>query len=120
MGGNGSRITVENYVEAITACNGLISKAARMLQCTPQAIYAARDRHQAIQDAIDNCRNAFVDEAEAGLRGAVLDREPWAVALVVQTLGKSRGYVKAKQHEVEPGEEMKKILEHRYGNSASQ
>ena len=116
MGGPHTRKTVEQYVEAITAANGLISKAATALGCSPQAIYAARDRHTAVQEAIDNCREAFVDEAEEGLRGAVLDREPWAVALVVQTLGKNRGYIKAKQHEVEPGQEMKKILEHRYGN----
>lgn len=47
----------------------------------------------AIREACDNARGELIDISEQKLRAAVMNGEPWAVAMVLKTLGKSRGYV---------------------------
>jgi hypothetical protein len=53
-------------------------------------------RHPRAQDAFTQWRQRLVDEAESQLWDCVQERQPWAVALVLKTLGKFRGYIEAK------------------------
>jgi hypothetical protein len=46
---------------------------------------------------LDAEREEIVDYAEMGLRGAVLNKEAWAIAFSLKTLGKSRGYVERQE-----------------------
>jgi len=51
----------------------------------------------AIREACDNARGELIDISEQKLRAAVMNGEPWAVAMVLKTLGKSRGYVERQE-----------------------
>ena len=51
----------------------------------------------AIREAVDNARGELIDISEQKLRAAVMSGEPWAVAMVLKTLGKSRGYVERQE-----------------------
>jgi len=93
------RYTTQEIIDALKATNGLVSLAAKRLGCTAQTIYNRAKRVKAVQEAIDEARAEIVDLAELGLRAAVVDREPWALALVVKTLGRDRGYVERIQQE---------------------
>jgi len=91
------KYTSEAIIEALKSVNGMVYLAARKLGCEPKTIYNRAKQVQEVQRAIEDSRGELVDIAEQKLRGAVLDREPWAVALVLKTLGKSRGYVERQE-----------------------
>jgi hypothetical protein len=91
------RYTSEQIIAALQATNGLVSLAAKKLGCSPQTIYKRAKNVQIVRQAIDDSRDELVDHAELALRAAVLDKEAWAVALVLRTLGKHRGYVERQE-----------------------
>ena len=71
--------------------------AARLLGCHPDTIRNYARRYATVKDALDAEREEIVDYAEMGLRGAVLNKEAWAIAFSLKTLGKSRGYVERQE-----------------------
>ncbi len=89
----GVRYSTERIISALKRTNGLVSLAAREIGCTPQVIYRRAQKIKAVQETIDEARDSLIDSAELALRSAVLDKEPWAVALTLKTLGRHRGYV---------------------------
>lgn len=91
--GKNQKYTTEQIIAALKAVNGMIYLAARRLGCEPKTIYRRSEQNQSVKQAIQDSRGELVDIAEQKLRAAVIDREPWAVAMVVKTLGKDRGYV---------------------------
>jgi alanine-alpha-ketoisovalerate/valine-pyruvate aminotransferase len=93
----GEKFTNTQIVEAVKSMNGMIYLAARQLCCTPQAIYNRMAKSATIREAVDDSRGEMVDISEQKLRAAVMNGEPWAVAMVLKTLGKSRGYVERQE-----------------------
>jgi len=91
------KYSTEQIVGALHETNGLVTLAARRLGCSVQTIYQRARKTQRIREAIEESRAELVDLAEARLRQAVLNGEPWAVALVLKTLGRSRGYVERQE-----------------------
>lgn len=87
----------EDIIAALKATNGLVSLAAKMLKVSPQAIYKRAKQTQCIQQVIDDCRKELVDIGELALRGKLAAGESWAVALVLKTLGRNRGYVERQE-----------------------
>jgi len=92
--------STDKIIEALRSTNGLVSLAAKRLGCAPQTIYTRRDKVHAVAQVIDDCRDELVDLGELALRKAVLAGEPWAVGLVLKTLGRDRGYVERVEQEV--------------------
>ncbi|AMV20681.1 helix-turn-helix domain-containing protein [Planctomyces sp. SH-PL14] len=93
MSGGHRQFTDEEILDALAACQGLISRAARRLGCTPRAIYYRRAKNPEIDRAILEARSQLIDDAEEGLRHHLEQQAPWAIAFVLKTLGKNRGYV---------------------------
>lgn len=91
--GSKQRIPTERIIAALRQTNGLISLAAKLVPCSVTTIrQRARDVKE-VQRVIDDCREELVDWGEYALRARVLAGDPWAVSLVLKTLGKNRGYV---------------------------
>jgi hypothetical protein len=91
------KFTDRQIVEALKQSKGLIYVAARALGCEVKVIYRRRKKSAMVAKAIKEERGHFVDVAEAVLQKSVLSAEPWAVALVLKTLGKNRGYVERQE-----------------------
>lgn len=66
--------------------------AAHILGCSYQTILNYRKRWKAVDDAVKAHRKEMVSLAETGLRGAILNSQPWAIAFTLKTLGKDEGY----------------------------
>ena len=67
--------------------------AAKKLGCTLQTIHNRAATTPSIRQAIEDARDEMIDIAEQKLKQAILNGEPWAIALVLKTLGKTRGYI---------------------------
>jgi len=91
------RYSTDKIIAALKATNGLVYLAARQVGCTPKTIYTRAKSCVAIRQAIEDSRGELIDLSELKLRAAVLNGEPWAVALVLKTLGKDRGYVERQE-----------------------
>jgi len=91
------KYSTKSIIEALSSLNGMVYLAARKLGCTPQTIYNRMKSSVAIREACDNARGELIDISEQKLRAAVMNGEPWAVAMVLKTLGKSRGYVERQE-----------------------
>jgi alanine-alpha-ketoisovalerate/valine-pyruvate aminotransferase len=93
----GVKFTNQQIIDAVNSVNGMVYLAARKLGCNPQTIYNRMAKSTAIREAVDNARGELIDISEQKLRAAVMNGEPWSVAMVLKTIGKSRGYVERQE-----------------------
>ena len=73
--------------------NGNMAAVARTFGVTRQAVFRHVQKRPQLLAAVNDCREARVDVAESALDRAVDNGEGWAIALVLKTIGKGRGYV---------------------------
>ena len=85
-------IKTEEMEKALRKHNGYVYLAATSLGCAPKTIYARLKEVGYLRDALDEIRGAELDITEMQLRKAILNGEPWAIALKLKTQGKERGY----------------------------
>jgi hypothetical protein len=90
--------TASQVIDAFRLTHGLVFLAAKSLGCTPETVQSYCKRYPAVQAAKEAARGELIDLAEAKLLQAVHRGEPWAVAMVLKTLGRSRGY--QERHEI--------------------
>jgi len=84
-------------LEAVKKNGGAVYLAARELGCAPNTIYNRMERVPSIKQAVEDARGEVVDYAEQKLRLAILNGEPWAIAMALKTIGKNRGYVERQE-----------------------
>ncbi len=89
--------TTEQVIEAIHR-GYTPTGAASVLGCHPETIRRYAAKYSTVRRALIEERKAIVDLAEIGLRGAVLAKEPWAIAFALKTLGKDEGYTERCEH----------------------
>lgn len=85
--------TNEAMIAALKKRRGLIYLAAKTLGCNPDTIHDRAKISPEVAACIKAARGELIDEAENRLWIALKKGEPWATALVLKTIGKSRGYV---------------------------
>jgi hypothetical protein len=93
------KVSTKQIEAALLASHGLVAMAAASLGVSRSAIYARVERNQRLKEVVEQERESFVDLAEERLRMAVERGEAWAVALVIKTLGKKRGYTERQEIE---------------------
>ena len=91
------RVTNKRMLDAIKKNGGAVYLAARELGCAPNTIYNRMKKTPALKQAVEDARGEVVDYAEQKLRLAILNGEPWAIAMALKTIGKSRGYVERQE-----------------------
>src|SRR4051812_41253426 len=87
-------LSVENMTDALQYYAGNLQAIADAFRITRQTVWAFIRTHPELEPIRDRCREVMVDEGENALRNAIRREEGWAVSLVLQTLGKNRGYIK--------------------------
>ena len=71
--------------------------AAHVLRCHADTIRNYAKRYPKVDAALKSKRRDIVDLAESGLRIAVLNKEAWAIAFALKTLGKDDGYTERQE-----------------------
>ena len=87
------RYTAQQVIDALHQMHGLVYLAAKLLRCDPETIHNYCKRYPAVMAAKVDARGELVDVAEIKLWEALHRGEAWAIALVLKTLGRERGYV---------------------------
>lgn len=85
--------SIEEYAEALRQSRGLLSDAATRLGISRQAVQGRVARSPTLQEIRAEARESIVDMAESRLFDCVDRSEAWAIALVLKTQGRERGYV---------------------------
>jgi hypothetical protein len=89
--------STDEIIAALRETHGLVSIAAKYIGCSARTIYRRAQEVKEVQRVIDECREELVDRAELALWKHVTEGAPWAVALVLKTLGRHRGYVERQE-----------------------
>jgi len=89
-------LSIKHIEEALANNGGFVSKAAKTLGVTPQAIYLRIKESERLQITVDNVRNAKLDLAEDKLMALIEDSNLGAICFYLKCQGKGRGYVELK------------------------
>jgi hypothetical protein len=84
--------SIAQVVDALRAHHGLLVLTAEALGCHRSTLYHYAERYPAVAEAIATERERIVDLAERGLIHHLEEESPWAISLVLRTLGRTRGY----------------------------
>jgi hypothetical protein len=88
-------------IKALKETKGMVYLAAEKLGCDPDTIRNRAKQSKAIEKVLENTRGQLIDTAELKLYSAILDGQHWAIAMVLRTLGKNRGYFERRPTTVE-------------------
>ena len=86
------RTTVKQCKEAIEKNSGFITKAAKALGITREALAKRIAVTPKLQEVVDDTREHTLDLAESGLRDALMLGEKWAIEFYLKMKGSTRNY----------------------------
>jgi hypothetical protein len=86
------KYAIGKVIEALRRHHGLLVLTADELGCSRQTLYNYAERYPVVAAVLAEERERFVDLAEQGLYHHLEEKSPWAIALVLKTLGRERGY----------------------------
>jgi hypothetical protein len=86
------KYAVATVVSTLRAHHGLLSLAADALGCSRSTVYRYVEAYPEVAAVVAEERERLVDMAEDALYSHVEEKAPWAIALVLKTLGRRRGY----------------------------
>src|SRR5262245_40109355 len=84
--------------QRIRECRGNLAAVARMYGVARQTVWAYVQSRPLLVEAVQDCRETMLDDAENSLHQAVLRGEPWAVCFYLKCQGKGRGYVERTEY----------------------
>lgn len=87
------KYTVAQIEKELHETHGAITLAAENLGAAYNTVRRYVNRSPTLQKLIEHYKERKVDRAELKLEQAIEDGQPWAISLVLKTLGKDRGYV---------------------------
>jgi hypothetical protein len=91
--------TDEEMIAALEQSGGLVSAAARILDCADMTIYTRAGQVKAVARAMRKNRKRLVHDAEDVIAEKIrVDKCLKAATFVARTLGRARGYVEQHEH----------------------
>lgn len=98
--GRPQKFTPEEVAQALRNHYGILYHAALELGCDRKTVQRYVERYAQLREETHQQQERRLDVGENSLMGAVIDREPWAVALLLKTKGKERGYVERTERDI--------------------
>lgn len=95
------KFTEAQAVQALLACYGNVSAAARALGASHTSLWHRIKKSARLQEARTMAEEQALDVAEESLLAAVRQGEAWAVCFLLKTRGKRRGYVERQEASVQ-------------------
>ena len=95
--GRKPRYTVEEVREAILKARGVLSEAARALECTRQSLQGYVKKFPELADILTDAREHSLDVAEHALMSQIDRGNIAAIIFYLKCQGKARGYVERQE-----------------------
>jgi hypothetical protein len=95
--GRPRKYTDEQIIDALRETKGMVYLAAQNIGCEADTIYNRAKQCKEIAALIEEERGKVIDKAELKLFDAIQAGEPWAIRMVLATIGKHRGYVERQE-----------------------
>lgn len=89
---NGVKIKTDVIISALTKSRGNISRAADKIGCCRDTLHTRINQEPAIKQALDNCRERFLDDLEDVFQNKALSGDTVSGLFLLKTIGKRRGY----------------------------
>lgn len=87
-------LTEEQYIEAITACGGIITNIAKMLKKSRQGVWVYINKHPKVKEVLYEQREILIDEAEAVVKNSItIDQNVETAKWYLRFVAPDRGYV---------------------------
>lgn len=83
----------EHVAITLYKCEGLVTRAAKRLKCSPTTVERYIERYPVCREAMEYSREKIKDDAQHSLGAAVRRGEAWAVCFTLKCLAKDRGFV---------------------------
>lgn len=87
------KFTREEVARAILEAKGLVTHAARALECSPATVHNYIARYPELKETIAQARDKQLDYAESRLFDLMATGELGAIIFYLKTQGKARGYI---------------------------
>jgi uncharacterized membrane protein YcaP (DUF421 family) len=98
------KFNLKQLENAILKANGLISVAAKILNCDNKTIYNYIDKYPTLKDTLQEARNKTLDLAENKLFELIKEKDKTAIIFFLKTIGRGRGYIERFENVVSKGE----------------
>lgn len=92
-----NKYTVEQVIDAIRESKGILTVAARKLDCSRSTLQRYVSNYPTVTQAVNDERESLLDFAENQLFQQVKDGNITAIIFTLKTIGKSRGYVERQE-----------------------
>jgi hypothetical protein len=86
------RFSARQVADALVETKGMLSYAAKRLQCDIDTVKNYYKRYHSVEAARCAARTEMLDLAELKLWAAIQQGEGWAVQFALRSIGKGRGY----------------------------
>lgn len=96
------KFTPEQMIEALEKAGGLVSYAAKMLNCSRPTVYNYIKEFPEVRAAFEDATETNLDTAEAVLLKQIRQENMTAVIFYLKTKGKHRGFVERVEIGVQP------------------
>ena len=98
------KFNLKQLENAILKANGLISVAAKILNCDNKTIYNYIDKYPTLKDTLQEARNKTLDLAENKLFELINEKDKTAIIFFLKTIGRGRGYIERFENVVSKSE----------------
>lgn len=105
--------------DALTKARGVVSHAARLLDCDRSTVYAYINKYATVAQARDDAREDLLDYVENKLVEQITDGNITAIIFYLKTQGRNRGYVERMEHAGHDGGELTIKIHHEGDNADS-
>jgi uncharacterized protein YaaR (DUF327 family) len=102
---NVKKFKIEQIQNAILKANGLVSVAAKVLNCDNQTIYNYIKEFPQLKDTLQEARDKTLDLAENKLFELINEKDKTAIIFFLKTIGRGRGYIERFENVVSKGNE---------------
>jgi hypothetical protein len=87
------KVTKSRALEAVPGSGGIRAVVANNIGVSWQHIYRLQEKWPELKKAIDDEREALVDEAESALLRGIRERNTAMIIFTLKTLGRKRGWI---------------------------
>lgn len=94
---NGKKFTNEQAYDALRACNGNFTKAAEMCGVRRKTFADRVAGNPVLLELVEELRDGVLDQAEENFANGVMNGDLGASKMMLETIGKGRGYVKRQE-----------------------